>query len=115
VRCAHEHDSRAHSARYSTGGGRHRFNSSEFEITDTEDRARAGERQSEDVADERSVRCAHEHDSRAHSARYSTGGGRHRFNSSEFEITDTEDMAMAAPAITGLSRPIAASGRARTL
>src|SRR5262245_46062086 len=41
--------------------------------------------------------------------------GFHLLSSSELETTDTELSAIAAPAITGLSIPAAASGRPRTL
>ena len=41
--------------------------------------------------------------------------GRQRFNRSELETTETELIAMAAPATTGLSHPKTASGIPRTL
>src|SRR5262245_26071826 len=41
--------------------------------------------------------------------------GFHRLSSSELETTDTELSAIAAPAITGFSSPVAASGRPSTL
>jgi hypothetical protein len=41
--------------------------------------------------------------------------GFHRFNNNELLTTDTELNAIAAPAITGLSIPIAASGTPSTL
>jgi hypothetical protein len=40
---------------------------------------------------------------------------RQRFNNRELLTTDTELIAIAAPAMTGLSRPIAASGIPSTL
>jgi hypothetical protein len=46
---------------------------------------------------------------------YSRFPGRQRLSSSEFETTDTELIAIAAPATTGLSQPSAASGIPNTL
>src|SRR5688572_10300433 len=51
----------------------------------------------------------------AASRRAPQGDGRQRFSSSELATTETEDAAIAAPAIAGVISPIAARGMPITL